>query len=71
MFKQNIELAFIRDGFNNWKKALYDAAKLCVIVRDYLGLVGEMLQLIKYSPKCYLVVEKCQKEFSPESPSWA
>ena len=27
-----------------------------------------MLQLIKYSPKRYLVFEKCQKEFSPESP---
>ena len=65
---KNIEPAFIRDGFNNWKKALYDAAKLCVIVRDCLGLVGEMLQLIKYSPKRYLVFEKCQKEFSPESP---
>ena len=32
---------------------LQDAAKLCVIVRDCLGLVGEMLQLIKYSPKRY------------------
>ena len=47
---------------------LQDAAKLCVIVRDCLGLVGEMLQLIKYSPKRYLVFEKCQKKFSPESP---
>ena len=47
---------------------LQDAAKLCVIVRDCLGLVYEMLQLIKYSPKHYLVFEKCQKEFSPESP---
>ena len=47
---------------------LQDAAKLCVIVRDCLGLVYEMLQLIKYSPKHYLVFEKCQKEFSPELP---
>ena len=47
---------------------LQDAAKLCVIVRDCLGLVGEMLHLIKYSPNRYLVFEKCQKEFSPESP---
>ena len=42
---------------------LQDAAKLCTIVRDCLGLVGEMLQLILYSPKHSLVCDKCQKEF--------
>ena len=44
---------------------LQDAAKLCTIVRDCLGLVGEM---ILYSPKRSLVFDKCQKEFSPEAP---
>ena len=49
---------------------LQDAAKLCTIFRDCLGLVGEMLQLILYSPKRSLVFDKCQREFTPESPGF-
>ena len=30
--------------------------------------IGEMFQLILYSPKRSLVFDKCQREFSPESP---
>ena len=39
-----------------------------VIVRACLGLVGEMLQLIKYSSKHSLVFDLCQRDFSPEFP---
>ena len=40
---------------------LQDAAKLCTIVRECLGLVREMLQLILYSPKRSLVFDKMPK----------
>ena len=46
---------------------LQDAAKMSTIVRDCLGLIGEISQLIHYSPKRSLVFNKCKNELNPNS----
>lgn len=46
---------------------LQEAAKVCTIVRDSLGLIGEISQLINYSPKCSFIFSKCKDELCPHT----
>ena len=46
---------------------LQDAAKVCTIVRDSLGLIGEISQLINYSPKRSFIFSKCKDELCPHT----
>ena len=46
---------------------LQDAAKVCTMVRDSLGLIGEISQPINYSPKCSFIYSKCKDELCPHA----
>ena len=48
---------------------LQDCAKLCKCVKDALGLVNEIYNLIMASPKRLALYEKLKQELSPQLPS--